>query len=61
MRRSLILVGVLLIFVGGVWTLQGAGVIGGSFMSGSSTWFVVGVVCIVAGIAISVRGIRTRG
>jgi hypothetical protein len=61
MRWTLILVGNLLILVGGVWTLQGAGVIGGSFMTGSSTWVVVGVVCIVAGIAISVRGIRTRG
>ena len=53
--------GGLLILVGGVWMLQGAGVIGGSFMSGSSLWFVIGLICALIGIAMAVQGVRRRG
>jgi hypothetical protein len=61
MRRTLVLVGALLIIVGSVWIFQGAGVIGGSFMTGSSSWLVIGVVCVLVGIAVAVRGLRRRG
>ena len=61
MRWTLVAVGGLLILVGGVWMLQGAGVIGGSFMSGSSLWFVIGLICVLIGIAIVVQGVRRRG
>jgi hypothetical protein len=61
MRWTLIIVGGLLILVGGVWMLQGAGVIGGSFMSGSSLWFVIGLICVLIGIAVVVQGSRRRG
>ena len=61
MRWTLVVVGGLLILVGGVWMLQGAGVIGGSFMSGSSLWFVIGLICALIGIAIVVQGVRRRG
>ena len=57
MRWTLVVVGGLLILVGGVWMLQGAGVIGGSFMSGSSLWFVIGLICVLIGIAIVVQGV----
>jgi hypothetical protein len=60
MRWTLVVVGGLLILVGGVWMLQGAGVIGGSFMSGSSLWFVIGLICVLIGIAIAVQGVRRR-
>ena len=60
MRWTLVVVGGLLILVGGVWMLQGAGVIGGSFMSGSSLWFVIGLICVLIGIAIEVQGVRRR-
>ncbi len=60
MRWTLVIVGGLLILVGGVWMLQGAGVIGGSFMSGSSLWFVIGLICVLIGIAIAVHGARRR-
>ncbi len=60
MRWTLVIVGGLLILVGGVWMLQGAGVIGGSFMSGSSLWFVIGLICVLIGIAIAVQGARPR-
>ena len=49
------IVGLLLVLVGGVWTLQGFGVIGGSFMTGSTTWLVIGLVLVVAGIALIAR------
>ena len=61
MRWTLVLVGALSIVVGSVWILQGAGVIGGSFMTGSSSWLVIGVVCVLIGIAATVRGSRRRG
>jgi hypothetical protein len=35
--------------VGLIWTLQGLGVLPGSFMSGDSTWAVVGLALIAAG------------
>ena len=37
-------VGLLLVLIGAVWTLQGFGVVGGSFMTGSTTWLVIGLV-----------------
>jgi hypothetical protein len=60
MRWTLVLVGILSIVVGCVWILQGAGVIGGSFMSGSSFWFVIGLICVLIGIAIAEQGARRR-
>ena len=48
-RRAVALV---LIVVGGVWFFQGVGVIEGSFMTGEAIWAVIGVVCVVAGVAL---------
>jgi hypothetical protein len=61
--RALVIVGVVALLVGGVWALQGSDVLGGSAMSGSTTWLVIGVVLVVAGLAmigLGVRGRRTR-
>jgi uncharacterized membrane protein YoaK (UPF0700 family) len=56
MRTPLRLVlGVLLLLLGGLWTLQGFGVVGGSFMTGSTTWLVIGIVVAAAGIAVLSR------
>jgi ABC-type nickel/cobalt efflux system permease component RcnA len=41
---------ILLSIVGVVWTLQGAGVIGGSFMTGSSRWLYVGIATLIVGL-----------
>ncbi len=41
---------VLVILVGAVWTLQGADLIGGSFMSGRSQWLYIGVAMFAAGV-----------
>ncbi len=48
-------VGLLLVLIGAVWTLQGFGVVGGSFMTGSTTWLVIGLVLAVAGLALASR------
>jgi hypothetical protein len=45
-------IGVLLILVGLVWTIQGYGTLKGSFMTGSRTWFWIGIACVVAGVVI---------
>jgi LPXTG-motif cell wall-anchored protein len=53
------IVGVLLVLLGGLWTLQGFGLVGGSFMTGSTTWLVIGLVLVAAGIALLTRRRRT--
>jgi hypothetical protein len=40
----------LAVVVGAVWILQGANVLGGSFMSGQSEWLYIGVALVIAGI-----------
>jgi hypothetical protein len=60
MRFVLPALGVVLALVGAVWTLQGVGVIGGSFMTGSRVWLVIGLVALVAGIWLLVRSLRPR-
>ena len=55
-----IVVGVLLVLIGALWTLQGAGVVGGSFMTGSRVWLIIGVVALIAGIGLLVRALRGR-
>ena len=55
MRRPQLLVAGLLVIVGLVWIGQGSGMIGGSAMSGSQFWEVVGVVLVAAGLAIVAR------
>jgi hypothetical protein len=58
--RWWLVVGVLLVAMGGVWTLQGLGVIGGSVMSGDRTWAVIGPVVAVAGLVAIGVGARRR-
>ena len=58
--RWWLVVGVLLVLMGGVWTLQGLGVLGGSVMSGDRTWAVIGPVVAVAGLVAIGVGARRR-
>ena len=51
------LIGVLLIVVGAVWTIQGYGTLKGSFMTGSRMWFWIGIACVVAGVVILVASL----
>lgn len=56
-----IVLGVLLILVGGVWTLQGLDVMGGSAMSGVTIWAIVGPIVVILGLWVLWRGLRRRG
>ena len=58
MRRPTLIVAVLLALVGLVWLGQGTGLIGGSVMSGSSFWAVVGLVLLVAACVLVAREVR---
>ncbi|MDX6390742.1 MAG: hypothetical protein QOJ73_1805 [Streptosporangiaceae bacterium] len=61
MRRGvLVVVGLVIAIAGAVWALQGFGLIGGSFMSGTTIWAVIGPVVALAGLAIAAVGLRGR-
>ena len=53
-------VGVLLLLAGVVWTLQGLGYVGGSFMSGATIWAVIGPIVAIAGLVVTTVSIRRR-
>jgi hypothetical protein len=59
-RVLLVGAGSLIILVGVVFALQGVGVIGGSFMSGTTTWAIVGPLIALAGLALVILGLRRR-
>ena len=44
------IIGGLAVLVGAVWIGQGAGLIKGSFMTGSRTWLGIGLLCLVVGL-----------
>ncbi|MBS1691728.1 MAG: hypothetical protein JST91_05850 [Actinobacteria bacterium] len=52
--------GVLLALSGSVWALQGFGVLGGSPMSNTTTWSIIGPIAALAGIAIAAAAWRIR-
>jgi hypothetical protein len=60
MRWALLVVGILAILVGAVWTLQGLGVLGGSVMTGQKIWVIIGPIVIVAGLIVARIGARRR-
>jgi len=57
-RVLLVGAGSLITLAGVVFTLQGVGVIGGSFMSGTTTWAVAGPLIALVGLALLVLGLR---
>jgi len=61
---AFVVLGALVALAGAVWTLQGLGYIGGSFMSGATLWAVIGPIVLLAGLVIivlAVRGMRRSG
>ena len=60
-RILLIAAGSLITVAGVIFALQGAGVIGGSFMSGTTAWAIAGPVIALAGLALVVLGLRRLG
>ena len=60
MTTGRIVLGILLALAGVVWTLQGLGFVGGSFMTGSTTWAVIGPITAVVGVVVAMTGVRRR-
>jgi hypothetical protein len=58
MRRVVVIVGVIVLLVGVVWALQGAGILMGSVMSNDQTWLWIGSVTAAIGIVLLGLGIR---
>jgi hypothetical protein len=57
-RVLLVAAGSLLTLAGVIFALQGVGVIGGSFMSSTTTWAVFGPLIAVGGLALVALGLR---
>ena len=55
---GLIVAGALIAIAGAVFALQGFGYIGGSFMSGSSAWAIIGPILVLAGLVLAAAGLR---
>ena len=52
-RPVRVIVGVLVLLVGALWTLQGLGYVGGGAMSGNTLWAVIGPIVAVAGLGLA--------
>jgi hypothetical protein len=59
-RVLLVAAGVLIVIAGIIWTLQGLGYVGGSFMTGATTWAIIGPVTALAGLALIMIGLFRR-
>ncbi|MDQ4215860.1 hypothetical protein [Microbacterium capsulatum] len=57
---TFLVIGVVLIAVGLIWTLQGLDVLGGSVMSGSPLWATIGPIVLVVGAVLVVVGVARR-
>lgn len=60
MRILLRGLGILCLFVGCVWFLQGVNILPGSFMTGQTKWAIYGGLLLVAGIGFLVAANRRR-
>ena len=56
----LTVVGVAAVLAGLIWTLQGLGYVGGSFMSGATVWAIIGPVVALAGLVLIIIASRSR-
>jgi len=52
--------GVLLVLLGVVWTVQGLGYLEGSFMTGQKLWTAIGSLCVIGGLFLAVGGLRRK-
>ncbi len=59
-RIVLLVMGVVLILMGVLWTMQGLDIVGGSAMSGQTLWAVVGPIVVIVGAVLLFRGLRTQ-
>ena len=60
MRALWIVLGIVGVLLGGLWTLQGLDVVKGSAMSGNSMWAIIGPIVLVVGLLLLLVGARRR-
>ncbi|MER9683461.1 hypothetical protein NKJ23_29885 [Mesorhizobium sp. M0184] len=61
MRLIKNLLALIVLATGVLWSLQGIGLIGGSFMTGQSQWLYVGIVTVLVGLVGLAWANRSRG
>ena len=61
MRLFRYLLALIVLVIGALWSLQGIGVVGGSFMTGQSQWLYIGVVTMLVGLLGLGWASRSRG
>lgn len=59
-RTLLIVVGVIVLVIGGIFAGQGANLIPGSVMTGDPKWLYIGIAMAVIGVIVIVLGVRRR-
>jgi hypothetical protein len=59
-RVIVVVIGVVVALFGLLWALQGFGVVGGSPMSNTTTWSIIGPITALLGVAIAVGAARRR-
>lgn len=60
MKIIQMMIGGLLLLIGGVWILQGVGVLAGSVMTGQSLWLFIGIGVMLVGAGVIYRAGRRR-
>jgi hypothetical protein len=60
-RRAFSIIGPIIALFGLVWSLQGAGVLTGSVMSGSQFWEIGGAITFIAGLVIIIYLYENKG
>ncbi|MFJ3404194.1 hypothetical protein [Promicromonospora sp. NPDC090134] len=58
MKSGLIVLGIVLVVMGCVFTLQGLGYLAGSAMTGVTLWAIVGPILVVVGIILIIQAAR---
>ena len=59
-RTTLLILGAALIITGTIWIFQGIGILKGSFMTGQAFWAWMGLIAVMVGLPLLVRGISRR-
>ena len=60
MRIAIAIIGVVVALFGLLWALQGFGVVGGSPMSNTVTWSVIGPIVAVIGVVLVIGAVRRK-
>lgn len=59
-RQLAVVLGVVMLLAGGLFTAQGLGYVGGSPMSGSGIWAILGPIVAGLGVALVIVGLQRR-